>query len=115
MDLQSLFQTEFLLQVKGLTPGRIAALVPGLLGLISVVLGAIALVRKSIGSSGRRLITIIALVLALISVLFSGLHLARTTGGFGTGSGRLGAIVALLFGLTGIILGWRAWRRFFRR
>jgi hypothetical protein len=106
MDIQ-----EILLQVKGLTPGRVAALVPGLLGLIGIILAAIALLRASIGSSTRRLLAIIALVLALIDILFSGLHLARTTGGFGTGSGRLGAIVAMVVGFTGIYLAWRAWHR----
>jgi hypothetical protein len=103
MDPQELF-----LQVKGLTPGRVAALVPGLLGLISVIMAAIALLRVSMGSSARRLMIIIALVLALVDILFSGIHLARTTGGFGTGSGRLGAIVAMVVGLTGIYLCWRA-------
>lgn len=110
MDLQEIF-----LQVRGLTPGRVAALVPGLIGLIGVLLAAIALLRKSMSNSTRRILTIIALVLALIDILFSGLHLARTTGGFGTGAGRLGAIVALIVGLTGIFLGWRAWYKFFRQ
>jgi hypothetical protein len=33
------------------------------------------------------------------------LHLAGSTGGFGTGNGRAGAIVALVVGLIGMNLG----------
>ena len=39
--------------------------------------------------------------MALIDIILSGMHLVRTTS-IGTGSGRLGAIVALVFGA-----GWR--------
>jgi Family of unknown function (DUF6223) len=38
-------------------------------------------------------------------MVLSGLHLARSSGGIGTGSGRLGAIVALVVGLIGTVLG----------
>jgi hypothetical protein len=45
------------------------------------------------------------LVLGLIGMALAGLHLATTTGGFGTGSGRAGAVVALVLGLIGVVLG----------
>jgi hypothetical protein len=46
-----------------------------------------------------------ALIIGLVCVVFSILHLALSTGGFGTGSGKLGAIVAMVVGLIGIGLG----------
>jgi hypothetical protein len=49
--------------------------------------------------------------MGLIGIVLSGLHLATTTGGFGTGKGRAGAIVAMIIGLTGTLLGWLALAR----
>ena len=46
-----------------------------------------------------------ALVLGLIGMVLSVVHLGSSTGGFGTGSGRAGAIVALVLGLIGMNLG----------
>ena len=91
----------------GFTPGRLAALVPAVVSLVSVVIGGLALSRSAgrIGTGSGRLAAIVALVMALIGIVLSGLHLARATGAIGTGSGRLGAIVALVVGLTGMVLG----------
>jgi hypothetical protein len=47
----------------------------------------------------------VAAVVALISVVLGGLALSRSAGRIGTGSGRLGAIVALVLGLIGMVLG----------
>ena len=82
-----------------LTAGRTRSLVAAVVGLISLVIGGLALAR----SAGR--IGIVALVLGLICVVLSVVHLGSYTGGFGTGSGRAGAIVALVLGLIGIMLG----------
>lgn len=71
------------------------------MGLISVVIGGLALVRSS---GNARAASILALVLGLISVILSLVHLSSSTG-FGTGGGRAGAIVALVLGLIGMILG----------
>ncbi len=105
MKMQSLFQADLLLQVSGITPGRAAALLPVVIGLISVIIGRWALAR----SAGRIvpvwLRAIVALVLGVTCIILSVLHLTRATGGIGTGSGRLGAIVALILGLIGVILG----------
>lgn len=105
MNMQNLLQVDLFLQVNGITPGRAAALVPAVLGLVSVVLGGVALARAVV--KPVRISGISALVLALVCVILSVLHLARATGAIGTGSGRLGAIVALVLGITGMVLG--AW------
>jgi multidrug transporter EmrE-like cation transporter len=108
MNMQNLFSPDLLLQVRGITPGRAEALVPAVLGLIGIIIGFIALARAKRNIPLGRPMAIIALGLGLISIILSGLHLARATGAIGTGSGRLGAIVALVFGLIGAVAGWRA-------
>lgn len=108
MNLDSLFPFDLLLQVKGLTPGRVAALVPVLLGLTSIIVGWVALARAR---GARRLNTIVALAAAALSIILGIAHLVRTTGEFGAGSGKLGAIVALVLGAIGIILGGKALTR----
>lgn len=72
-------------------------------GLISLVIGGLALAR--IGNRNGRVVAIVALVLGLIGVVLSVVHLGSSTGGFGTGGGRAGAIVALVLGLVGTSLG----------
>lgn len=106
MNILSLLQVDLFLQVSGLTPGRAAALLPAVLGLISVIIGWIALARSAAHTGSGRLLAIGALGLGLIGIILSGLHLARATGAIGTGSGRLGAIVALVLGLIGMAFGW---------
>ena len=92
--MQSLLQVD-LLQVSGITPGRAAALLSAGVGLISVIIGRLALIRAGRRINSGRVMGIIALVVGLISIVLSLLHLASTTGGFGTGTGRAGAIVAV--------------------
>ena len=101
MGIQNLLQADTLLQI---TPGRLTSIVAGLVGLISVIIGGIALARsvrriKGVGPGG------VALVMGLIGVAIATVHLGSTTGGFGTGKGRAGAIVAIVIGLIGIVLG----------
>lgn len=105
MNIQSLLQVDLFLQVTGITPGRAAALLPAVLGLISVIIGWLALARSAGRIGSGQLKAIAALVAGLIGIVLSGLHLARATGGIGTGSGRLGAIVALALSMIGVILG----------
>ena len=103
MNMQSLLQIGLLLQI---TPGRLFSVVAGLVGIISVVIGGIALARSARRISAGRIMGAVALVAALIGMVLSVVHLARTTGGgFGTGKGRAGAIVALVIGLIGLVLG----------
>jgi xanthosine utilization system XapX-like protein len=99
MNMQTLFQTGLLLQI---TPGRLSAILAGLVGLASIVIGVLVLTRRI--RSGRPW-AIVTLVVALTGIVLGVLHLARTTGGFGTGKGRAGAIVAIIIGLVGMVLG----------
>jgi hypothetical protein len=94
------------LQVIGSGSGRTGAIVAAVVGLMSVVIGGLALARAGrIGSNSGRAGAVVALATGLIGMVLSVLHLATSTGGFGTGSGRAGAIVALVVGQIGINLG----------
>jgi FtsH-binding integral membrane protein len=109
--MQNLLQVDLLFQVSGMTPGRAATILPAVMGLISLIVGWLAFARSAGNTRSRQIMAIVALVLGLIDLYFSGVHLARATGGIGTGSGRLGAIVALILGLTGLVLGGLAFAR----
>lgn len=102
MYMVNFLQTD--LFIMGITAGRLWSIAAGVLGLISVVIGWIALVRSSRGRNSAKSMSIISLVLALTGIILSAYHLARTTGGFGTGKGRAGAIVAILIGVVGACL-----------
>lgn len=84
---------------SAITSGRARALVAAAVGLISLIIGAFALAR----STGR-VWSMGALVVGLIGTILSVVHLS-TSGGFGTGGGRAGAIVGLVLALIGMILG----------
>ena len=84
--------------VTGMTDARARANAAALVGLISLVLGGLAFAR-----SGRVGATI-ALGLGFIGAILSVIHLTGSTG-FGTGGGRLGAIVGRVLALIGIFLG----------
>ncbi|HKY43200.1 MAG TPA: DUF6223 family protein [Pyrinomonadaceae bacterium] len=99
-----LYTTHFGLAAD-LTAGRARSLVAAAVGLVSLIIGALALARSSIGTSNGRTGAVVALVLGLIGSVLSVVHLGMSTGGFGTGSGRAGAIVALVLGLIGVNLG----------
>jgi hypothetical protein len=91
----------------GITNGRARAIVAAVVGLISLVIGGLALARSAglIGAGNGRAGAIVALALGLIGMVLSVTHLGSSTGGFGSGSGRAGAIVALALGLIGMNLG----------
>ena len=88
------------------TAGRARSMVAAVVGLISLVIGGLALARSAgrIGNGNGRALAIVALAVGLIGVLLSVVHLGSSTG-FGTGGGRAGAIVALVLGLVGMTLG----------
>lgn len=90
-----------------ITSGRARALVGAAAGLISLIVGGLALARAAgyLGSGNGRILSILALVAGLIGIILSVIHLAAGTGGFGTGGGRLGAIVGIILALIGIVLG----------
>lgn len=90
---------------SGITSGRAWSLVAAFIGLISLIIGALAVARAGrIGSGNGRTGAVAALVLGLIGMVLSVIHLSGSTG-FGTGGGRAGAIVALVLGLVGMSLG----------
>jgi hypothetical protein len=94
--------------VKGITDGRTRSLVADALGLASVIVGWRAMVRsnKTSTSEKRRTPAVVALVLGLLAIVLSVFHLTTSAGAvFGSGSGKAGAIIALLFGFIGSVLG----------
>ncbi|OQP60968.1 hypothetical protein A3860_04375 [Niastella vici] len=103
MNIQSLLQASLFVQV--FTIWRLASIILGMVGFISLVIGRQALARSTGPIGSRRPKAMAALLVGLTGVALSVLHLALSTGGFGTGSGKLGAIVALVLGLAGAVLG----------
>jgi hypothetical protein len=108
MNMHNLFESGLLLII---TTGRLTSISIGVLGLISLAVGRQALTRSSAIMGPARTKAIAALIVGLTVVILSVLHLSLSTGGFGTGSGKLGAIVAMLLGLTGAVLGAIALKR----
>jgi hypothetical protein len=102
MNMQSLLIPCLLLLI---TMGRLASIVTGIIGLVSLFIGRQALVRSAGPTGSIRPKAIAALLTGTICVLLSALHLMLSNGAFGTGSGKLGAIVAMVVGLTGTGLG----------
>jgi hypothetical protein len=94
-----------------ITTGRLTSITIGMLGLISLVIGRQALARSNASMRPRRPKAIATLIIGLTVVILSVLHLSLSTGGLGTGSGKLGAIVSLLLGLIGSGLGCTALMR----
>ena len=86
----------------GITAGRAQSLVALILGLISVVIAGFA--------RGRRGPALTAVVVAATGIVLSSVRLVNSTA-IGTGSGRLGAMVALAVALLGMALGGRALAR----
>lgn len=83
--------------------GRTVPTVAALLGLTSVIVGALALARSRRTGTGRTGM-IVALVLGPISLIVGGIHGANAAGGLGTGNGLAGAIFAVALGLIGMVL-----------
>lgn len=74
--------------------------------MVAAVVALISLVTGgfALARSGGRSGAILAVVLGLIGVVLSVVHLSGSTG-FGTGGGRAGAIGALVLSLIGTVLG----------
>lgn len=88
----------------GLGTGRLIPTAGAAIGLIGVVLGGWALTRYAGRPGSGRLGAVAAGVAGVISVVGGGLHSANSAGGFGTGNGLAGAIVAMVLGLIGLVL-----------
>lgn len=86
--------------VPGFTPGRLRATAAALVGLISVIVGGLAVAR----GGNRRSRGTVAMPMGLAGLLVSAMHLANSTA-VGTGGGRAGAIVGLVLSLIGMSLG----------
>ena len=86
--------------VIGTGGGRTGAVVAGLVALVGVAAGGLALFRSA-GRDGA----IVALVTGLLGAALAVLHLLTSSGGIGTGNGRAGAIVAVLLGVGAMALG----------
>ncbi len=77
------------------------------MALISLVIGLLTKRSSTKNSTSICIGAITALILGIISVVLSINHLIVTSGAvFGSGSGKAGAIVALLPAAIGIFLGW---------
>lgn len=87
--------------LAGLGTGRLLPTVAAAAGLIGAAVGVLALVRPARFAIGRPL----AIVLGLISLCVGALHAAYSAGGFGTGNGLAGAIVAIFLGVVAVLLG----------
>jgi peptidoglycan/LPS O-acetylase OafA/YrhL len=101
--------------VKGITAGRAKSLVGGVLALVSLVVGWRA---NKVGSGmtsptrNKRTQATIALSLGGIAIILSLIHLSTSAGAvFGSGSGKAGAIVALVLALIGASLGGLSFRK----
>ncbi len=83
-----------------------AALFGGLVHAVLVVANVSEPAATTVyGLTPRRLWATTAVVLALVSVVFGGLALARSTGRIGTGNVRIGALVGLVAGLVAVVNG----------
>ena len=93
--------------VYTMSPGRLGAIVAGVLALVGVILGGRTLARPTgrTGTGSGRRGAYVALVLGLIGMALGGVVVATSDSGIGTGNGRGGAYVALLLGLISIVLG----------
>jgi peptidoglycan/LPS O-acetylase OafA/YrhL len=103
--------------VYGMTPRRLWATAAGVLALVAVVVGGLAL-RKSagrMGSGNGRMGAIVAVMAGLIAAVNGGLNLAIAKGGPGSGNGVIGGSAALVLGLIAITLGGLALARSRRR
>jgi hypothetical protein len=90
-----------------LTPERTAASTAAVAGLVSAIVGGVALARSAgrIGTGKGRRGAIVALVLGPIGLVIGGLVVATADGGLGTGNGLAGGVVAMIVGLIGMALG----------
>ncbi|MDD9269303.1 DUF6223 family protein [Paenibacillus sp. GCM10023248] len=97
-----------------ITPGRLLTIAAALIGLCSAVAAGITLARPTGRLATGKWSSVMSIVLSLFCVLLSAFHLAVTPGGFNTGNGRAGAIIAIAIGLIGLLLAGTAWTRSLR-
>ncbi|MFD1150041.1 DUF6223 family protein [Saccharothrix hoggarensis] len=87
----------------GLGSGRLLPTAADVVGLLGMVLGGLAL--RSAGRTGAsRRGAIAAGTAGVVSAAVGGLHWANSAGGFGTGNGKAGAIIAVVVGVAAVVL-----------
>ncbi|HYN94274.1 MAG TPA: DUF6223 family protein [Pilimelia sp.] len=93
--------------VTTMSAGRLGASVGGLLGLLGVIVGGLALARplSRVGTGNGQLGATMALAAGLTGIALGALVVVTADGGIGTGNGRGGAYVALVVGLIAVVLG----------
>lgn len=100
--------------VTGITAGRARSLIGGVVALVSLIVGWRAnKVRSGMTdrAGNKRTQAIVALSLAGVAITLSIMHLSTSAGAvFGSGSGKAGAIVALVLALIGGSLGGLSFR-----
>ncbi|MEV0363031.1 DUF6223 family protein [Nocardia fusca] len=105
---QLLATSEILAQsdASGLTAGRLWSLLGVAVGLVGVMIGARAVIRRA----GRRS-AVVALVAGSAGLLLGGLVVLAAEGGPGTGYGIVGGFLALTIGSVAATLGaYALWR-----
>ena len=103
MTLPHLLAAPATAAVVDLTTGRAVPSAAALAGLVSVVLGVLAL-RGSRRVGGRAGV-VAGLVLGVAAAVVGALRTVWSAGGPGTGNGLAGAVVALVLGAVGTLLG----------
>jgi O-antigen ligase len=90
--------------VSGITSARAKSLIGAVIGLSSVIIGWRLKARAKAKQNGSSVWPIAGLVLGFVAIILSIIHLTGTKGGFGTGGGKAGAIVAIVLGISGAVL-----------
>jgi hypothetical protein len=98
-------ETDSPASVNGITPGRARSLVGVAAGIAGLIIGLRARKRSNTQPGGARSAAMAALALGVVAIVLSVVHLAVIPGGFGTGGGKAGAVVAIVLGLAGVGLG----------
>jgi hypothetical protein len=93
-----------LLAAEGIGTGRLVPTAAAVLGLVGVVAGGLALARSA-RSAGSRPAAVTALLAGAGAAAVGALHAAASAGGLGTGNGLAGAVVAVVLGGAGLVLG----------
>lgn len=97
--------------VKGITPARARSLVGVVFGITSISMGLAARKRTASLKKKAQSWALTALTLGVAAIVLSVAHLISTSGGFGTGGGKAGAIIALLLGVVGTTIATLNMRR----
>jgi Family of unknown function (DUF6223) len=86
--------------------GRAVPTAAAVAGLVGAVLGGMVLARSRwFSARGKRTASGAAVLLGLAAAVVGGVHAANAAGGLGTGNGLAGAVLAVVLGAVGVVLG----------